>query len=125
VYLYIANKFYYKKKKEIPRIFIEPEGSSPYLQVLTICPYPEPTPSSSHNPLQLPEDPRLGLSNSLFPSGFPTNTLCTRLSSPIRATCPAHLIILDFTTSTILGKEYNHSAPHYVTISIPLSPPPS
>ena len=28
------------------------------------------------------------------------------LSSPIRATCPAHLILLDFITSTILGEQY-------------------
>ena len=29
---------------------------SPYPQVPATCPYPEPTPSSPHDPLQLPED---------------------------------------------------------------------
>src|SRR5215470_13824904 len=38
-----------------------------------------------------------------FSSGFPTNTLCTPLSSPIRAIYPAQLILLDLTTRTILG----------------------
>jgi len=36
---------------------LEPEGSSLYSQVPVTCPYPEPTPSSPHNPLPLPEDP--------------------------------------------------------------------
>jgi hypothetical protein len=31
--------------QEIPRTFMEPEGSLPYSQVPATCPYPEPTPS--------------------------------------------------------------------------------
>ena len=47
----------------------------------------------------------LGLPSGLFPSGFHTKTLYTPLSSPIHAICPAHLILLDFITRTILGEE--------------------
>jgi hypothetical protein len=36
---------------------MEPDVSLPYSQVPATCPYPEPTPSSPHNPLQLHEDP--------------------------------------------------------------------
>jgi hypothetical protein len=36
---------------------MEPESSLPYSEVPATCPYPEPTPSSPHNPLPLPEDP--------------------------------------------------------------------
>jgi len=42
--------------KKVPA-FLEPEGSSQYSQVPATCPYPEPTPSSSYNPLLLSEDP--------------------------------------------------------------------
>ena len=66
--------------------------------------YPHPT--SWRSILILSTHLSLGLPSGLFPSGFPTKTLYTPLSSPIRATCPARLILLDFITRTILGEEY-------------------
>ena len=47
---------------------------------------------------------RLGLPSVLLPSDFPSKTLYTPFSSPIRATCPANLILLYFVTRTILGE---------------------
>jgi hypothetical protein len=49
---------------------------------------------------------RLGLPNGLFPSGFPTNILYVFLFSPIRTTCPAHLILFDLIILILLGEEY-------------------
>jgi hypothetical protein len=65
-----------------------------------------PHPNSWRSILTLSSHLRLGLPSGLFPSGFPTRTLCTTLPSLPCATCPVHLNLLDFITRTKLGKEY-------------------
>ena len=80
------------------RRFITPLTTVRHLSLSWASPiqsiYPHPT--SCRPILILSTHLRLGLPSGLFPSSFPTKTLYTPLSSPICATCPAHLILLDF-----------------------------
>ena len=63
-----------------------------------------PHPTSWRSILILSTHLRLGLPSVLFPAGFPAKNLYGPLSSSKGATCPAHLILLDFITRTILGE---------------------
>jgi hypothetical protein len=63
-------------------------------------------PISNGSILMLSIHLRLYLPSALFPFGFPTNNLYSFLFSPIRATCPTHLILLDLIILIILTEEY-------------------
>ena len=67
------------------------------ISIQTIPPHP----TSWRSMLILSSNLRMGLPSGLFPSGFPTKTVYTPLPSSIQATCPTHLILLDFINRTI------------------------
>jgi hypothetical protein len=81
---------------------MEPDGSLPHSQLPATCPYPEQAQSSPYPHILLPEDP----SQYYFPStpgspkwslflGFPHQNSINASLIPIRATCLAHLILLE------------------------------
>ena len=92
---------------------MEPGGLLPFSQVSAYCPYPEPVRSNPYHHNPLPENPSYyyhHICARIFPvvsySQVSPQKPVYASPLPIRATCPAHLILLDFVTRTILGEDY-------------------
>ena len=104
---------WFAASQEIPRI-----SRNPKVHYRTNKPPPPVSILRQPNPVHIPASHLLEIHpNIIHPSTprspqwspsirFPHQDPIHPLSSPIRATCPAHLILLDFITRTILGEEY-------------------
>jgi len=87
---------------------MEPGSSLPHSQVHATCPYPQPDRSSPypHIPLNTVLTSMPGSSKWPLSLRFPHQNPAYISPLPIRATCPAQIILLDLITRTILGEQY-------------------
>ena len=105
---------------------MEPKGSLPHSQKPATYPYSEPDRSSPCHYISLPDPVIYSWTfKSSLTVGFPHQTLYTPLPLPIRATCSAHLILLDWITRTTLGEEYiSLGSSLCIFLHSPLTSPP-
>jgi hypothetical protein len=92
--------------------FMKFGSSIPLSLEFSTGPYPQP---HQYSPCHLPISSRfisllssdlcLCLPSGHFPSRFPTKPLYASLTTPIRSTCPANLILLDLITRITYGEE--------------------
>ena len=110
---------------------------NPKFHCRTHKPPPPVTILGQPNPVHIPTSHLLEIHPNIIHPSTPRSPQCSLslrfphqnpihpLYSPIHTTCPAHLILLNFITRTILGESTDHFAPRYAVSSIPPLPRPS
>jgi hypothetical protein len=113
--------------KRLPTHFMEPKGSLPCLQQSATKLYPRPNTSSPHpsnleSLLILYSYSSLRIWSSLFPSGFPNDTLYAFIHSSMRDTCPSNSSPFTWPFKWQLITHTNYEVLHY-TLASSLTPP--
>jgi hypothetical protein len=104
-----------------PKVHYRPHKRPPPVSILgQPNPVHIPTPHFRRSVLIFSIHLRLGLPSGLLSSGFPTKTIYTPLSSPIRATCPAHKCFSVICKKFIVPDELNCSSHHVLPLTLKL-----
>jgi hypothetical protein len=106
-----------------PKVHYHIHKCPPPVSILSqLDPVHTPNSSSWRSILILSSHLLLGLQSGLFPYDYSNKTVYMTLLSPIRATCPVHLIFSSLSPERYWARSTDHEAFHYVLYSTPLSP---
>ena len=94
------------KIKSFITVFAGARHVSPFSSISTQSTQSQPI---SVRPILISSYLSLGFPSGFFPSGYPIKTLCTPPLSPIHATYPVQLVLLDLINWELFGEDFLNS----------------